>query len=79
MIYDSDMRALINFSDEQVRALDELSRERGDSRSALVREAVAEYLARHHPGQIDDAFGLWHDRVLDGVEYQRRLRSEWDE
>jgi hypothetical protein len=26
---------------------------------------------------LDAAFGLWKDRTVDGVEYQRRLRDEW--
>jgi hypothetical protein len=26
---------------------------------------------------IDHAFGLWADRKIDGLEYQRKLRDEW--
>ena len=26
---------------------------------------------------MDDAFGLWKDDPLDGLEYEARLRSEW--
>jgi hypothetical protein len=25
----------------------------------------------------DDAFGLWRDRDVEGVSYQRKLRREW--
>ena len=25
----------------------------------------------------DDAFGLWGDRAVDGLEYQERVRNEW--
>lgn len=24
------------------------------------------------------AFGIWKDRSVDGVDYQRKLRAEWD-
>jgi hypothetical protein len=78
-IYDSDMRTLINLPEDQVKELDELSRKRASSRTALVREAVAQYLQRHRSARIDDSFGLWKDAPLDGVEYQRRLRREWNE
>ncbi|MDX9975385.1 MAG: DUF2281 domain-containing protein [FCB group bacterium] len=29
---------------------------------------------RQHP-----AFGSWHERKIDALDYQRTLRSEWDE
>ncbi|MEJ0043418.1 MAG: hypothetical protein WDM81_14885 [Rhizomicrobium sp.] len=28
-------------------------------------------------GEDDPAFGLWGDRKIDGLEYQRKIRSEW--
>jgi hypothetical protein len=28
---------------------------------------------------VKAAFGSWKDRDIDGVEYQRKLRAEWDE
>lgn len=28
---------------------------------------------------LDEAFGSWSDHTEDGVDYQRRLRSEWDD
>ena len=27
---------------------------------------------------LDAAFGMWKDRGIDGVEYQRELRAEWE-
>jgi hypothetical protein len=27
---------------------------------------------------LEAAFGLWKDHAMDGVEYQRKLRAEWD-
>ena len=60
-----------------MQALDALGRERGASRAALVREAVADYLARNRRDPRE-AFGLWRDRAEDGIAYQERLRDEWD-
>jgi hypothetical protein len=27
---------------------------------------------------LDESFGMWKGRGLDGVEYQERLRKEWE-
>ena len=29
-------------------------------------------------GKFHDAFGLWSNRKIDGLEYQRKLRAEWE-
>ena len=44
---------------------------------AVVRRALAEFLARRSVRHDDDAFGLWRQRPEDGLEYQHRLREEW--
>lgn len=70
------MRALIDIPDEQSAPLAELCRRQAISRSEAIRRAIALYLDRHDaPG--DDAFGLWSEQKLDGVEYQRSIREEW--
>jgi hypothetical protein len=45
-------------------------------RAALVRQAVAEFLLLHQAETNGEAFGLWRNRKLDGLDYQRRLREE---
>jgi hypothetical protein len=30
-----------------------------------------------HTGELNSAFGLWKNRNVDGVAYQRSLRGEW--
>jgi hypothetical protein len=42
-----------------------------------VRRAIREYVAREEPA-LDEAFGIWKERGEDAVEYQRRLRAEWE-
>jgi metal-responsive CopG/Arc/MetJ family transcriptional regulator len=71
------MRALIDMSDAQVEALDAIARRERQSRAALIRAAIDDYLVRHHREQVEDGFGLWGQRKVDGLAYQERARSEW--
>ncbi len=71
------MRTLIDIPEYYVAALDLLRRRRGVSRSAVIREAVHDYLDRNLQPDADVGFGLWAENTIDGVEYQRRLRTEW--
>ena len=72
------MRTIIDLPDRQVDALDRISRSRKISRAALIRQAVDRYLQEHLPAR-DEAFGLWKRKGprVDGVAFQRRLRSDW--
>lgn len=71
------MRTLIDLPEPDLKTLDKLSGDRKLSRAAIVREAIAEYLARHKPA-ADQAFGLWGQQAHeDGVDYQRKARAEW--
>lgn len=72
------MRTIIDLPEQQYEALKALAKREKASRTELVRRALAEYLERRAPAQLDDAFGLWRDRAEDGVAYQTRIRQEWD-
>ena len=71
------MRTLVDIPDQDVQALDALSARKGESRSSLIRQAVRDFLASHSATDLDLAFGLWRDRPVDGLEYERRVREEW--
>jgi metal-responsive CopG/Arc/MetJ family transcriptional regulator len=71
------MRTLVDIPEDDVRALDELSRRRRVSRASVIRAAIGDFLARHRRPDEEDAFGLWGESAIDGLEYERRLRSEW--
>lgn len=77
------MRTLIDIPDDHIALLAEMGRVQKKSRAALVREGVSklidDYRETRRLAAIDAAFGIWKDKVEDGVEYQRRLRAEWDE
>ena len=71
------MRTIINLADDQVQRLAEVCRREGVSRAEAVRRAVADYLDAQCLREREDAFGLWRDRRIDGLEYERRRRQEW--
>ena len=71
------MRTLVDIGEGQIRALDELAKKEKKSRAALIRAAVEDYLAKHRPKPLRDAFGLWGHRQVDGLAYQERVRGEW--
>jgi predicted transcriptional regulator len=71
------MRILVDISESQVKELARISAATKRSRAMIIREAVASYVAKLKGGGPDDAFGLWGDHEMDGLEYQQKLRSEW--
>lgn len=71
------MRTLIDIEASQIEKLDHLAAKQKRSRAAIVREAVSAYLDRQSPGGFEESFGLWKDRDIDGLEYQRKMREEW--
>jgi predicted transcriptional regulator len=71
------MRALIDMNEAQVEALDTLAKRVRQSRAALIRAAIDDYLDRHHREQVEDGFGLWGKHKVDGLAYQEKVRSEW--
>jgi metal-responsive CopG/Arc/MetJ family transcriptional regulator len=71
------MRTIIDLPSEHVDSLDEIGTRERLSRAEVIRRAVAQYIQEHRLSADDDAFGLWRDRELEGVSYQRKLRREW--
>ncbi|MGJ8634411.1 MAG: ribbon-helix-helix protein, CopG family [Luteolibacter sp.] len=72
------MRTIIEVPDEMIRSLDLVSGSEKRSRAALIREAINDYLDKRAVPTAEVAFGLWKDHREDGVEYQNKLRSEWE-
>lgn len=71
------MRTLVDIPEDELEELTALSRSRKVSRAELIRQAVAGFLAENKAG-LEDSFGLWRRRGEGGVEYQERLRREWE-
>jgi predicted transcriptional regulator len=68
---------LVDLGARQVEALDELAKAEKKSRASLIRQAIDDYLAKCRTQQREDAFGLWGKHKVDGLAYQKRVRSEW--
>lgn len=73
------MRTLVELPDEQIEPLEALAEQMELSRAELIRRAVADYLQRYQTVDADAAFGMWRDRQEDGLAYQERMRSDWDQ
>jgi metal-responsive CopG/Arc/MetJ family transcriptional regulator len=71
------MRTLVDIPQDMLDGLDQVSESQKQSRAAVIREAIREYLEKRRPVSIRDAFGMWADRDIDGLEYQNRMRDEW--
>jgi len=78
------MRTIVDIPDEQLQQLQRLCERDGISRAEAVRRSVALYVAEEQKKRkrFEDAlnavFGLWKDMDIDAVEYQRKIRAEWD-
>lgn len=70
------MRTLVDIPQPDIHALDRLAQHRQESRAALIRAAVRQYLADNSADRLREAFGLWRDGE-DGLAHQARMRAEW--
>ena len=72
-------RFLVDIPEEDVARLDALAKAEGKSRAAVLREAVADYIAVESQQGFEKYFGLWerHGSTVDGLDYERKLRGEW--
>lgn len=72
-------RFLVDVPEEDVAWLDALAKAEGKSRAAVLREAVANYIAAESRQGFEKFFGLWerHGSTVDGLDYERELRGEW--
>jgi uncharacterized protein YehS (DUF1456 family) len=72
-------RFLVDIPEEDIARLDALAKAEGKSRAAVLREAVANYIAAESQQGFEKYFGLWerHGSTVDGLEYETELRGEW--
>ena len=75
------MRTLVDIPDDKISALDLLARKKSWSRAEAVRRGIDQLLAAEKAAEmaaLDEAFGGWAHLGIDGLEYQRAIRAEWD-
>lgn len=73
-------RTIIQLTDKQKDSIAKLSSDQNISQSALIRQAVEEFIQKH--AQVtkatDDVFGIWKGRGINSLKYQDELRQEWE-
>lgn len=71
-------RILTDMPEETVKRIEEVAARRKISRAEFIRQAVDQALAAEAQASFESAFGAWQDFDEDGVDFQRRLRGEWE-
>ena len=74
----SPMRTIVDIPDQFIESLDRLGTTNNQSRAALIREAIADFLKVKSLPPSEAAFGIWKSRKMDGVDYQNALREDWE-
>ena len=73
------MRTLIDLKPEQRSLLDEYCAERNISMAKAIRMALDNFFKETKLNNSTlEGQGIWKDRKIDGVMYQKALREEWD-
>jgi hypothetical protein len=64
----------------KVANLDTLASAQQKDRTSVLIEAVDAYLAAHQDRSAVPVkgFGIWKDKPVDGLAYQKRMRAEWN-
>ncbi|MEC3768863.1 ribbon-helix-helix protein, CopG family [Cupriavidus sp. SS-3] len=70
-------RIFVNLPDTQIEALAAIAEAEHRSRAAVVRDAIKRYISQRKLALGPDVFGLWKDKKIDGLAYQKKRRSEW--
>ncbi|MDR9837686.1 ribbon-helix-helix domain-containing protein [Herbaspirillum huttiense] len=70
-------RILVDLPESQLADLTQLVESQRRPRAVIIREAIAAYITQHKLEHDTDVFGLWKKKKVDGLAYQRELRSEW--
>ena len=68
---------LADIPKDVIETLDRVSSKEHCSRAALIREVLQKYISDGQPKEDAEAFGIWKDEMVDGVEYQNHVRGEW--
>jgi hypothetical protein len=72
------MKVLIELPDDWVKTLDQIALRKKVARVDLIRLGVQKTIETESDAAYKAAFGAWKDEKIDGVEFQRKLREEWE-
>ena len=69
----------MDIPEEIIISLDKIGTKEKRSRASIIRDAVIIYLSKKsETPEESNAFGIWKKQMKDGLEYQSKLRSEWE-
>lgn len=73
------MRTLVDIPDHDIKILNQLSKKKKISRAEIIRQALTSYITNHSKAKelYIKAFGIWKEKKLNSLEYQRKFREEW--
>jgi len=71
------LQTLVELLDTELEALDRLAQKENVSRSVLIERAIHAFLQKSDKQTRAEGFGLWGDRVVDGLDFQQKVRGEW--
>ena len=76
------MRILVDIPDDDLAIINSVVKAQAISRAEFIRRAIAQSLTARRKTHIEKArkaaFGLLAGRSVDGMEYQERIRREWE-
>lgn len=75
------MRTTIELPEEQAKSLKKLCKEESISHAEAIRRAVHYYISNRNKtihSKLRKSFGIWKKRNIDGLEYQQKIREEWN-
>lgn len=70
------MRIRVDIADDQIEALAAICEAKRTGRAEVIRDALAAYIDAHRPSR-EETFGAWGKRKVDGLAYQKKVRSQW--
>ena len=73
------MRIIFDIPEEEINKLDEIANKQNVSRAELIRQAIRGFLGPILKSKKNSAFGIWSDQEIDALDYENKLRSEWDQ
>jgi metal-responsive CopG/Arc/MetJ family transcriptional regulator len=59
-------------------ALDELAKHRQLSRGQLIRKGIEAAIKSDSALEFKRSFGAWTNKKQGGLEFQRKIRKDWD-
>lgn len=72
------MKTLVDVPNNLIEMLALIGEREKTSRSAIIREAIKEFINRYFHNQTDIAFGIWKKKNLSSDEYLSEIRKEWE-